>query len=199
MSTVGLLFSGATLFLNSLVLLKKADAKAIAIFNLFVGLLQVIVPFYLLTTTPNNDPWAIFNTSAIFLFGFTYLYVGLTTLMNLNGNGLGWYSIWVSIMAVAYSLVYFIHFHDILNGVIWLMWAYLWYLFFASLVLNKKIDHHVGCVAFIQSWTTLTIPAFLSLVGIWQNQTLINAWYIILAISIGYFIVNEIKLKKTAK
>ena len=37
MSSVGLLFVGAVLFMNGLLFLGKADAKGVAVFNLFVG------------------------------------------------------------------------------------------------------------------------------------------------------------------
>ena len=50
MSSVGLLFVGAVLFMNGLLFLGKADAKAVAVFNLFVGGLQVAIPFYLIAT-----------------------------------------------------------------------------------------------------------------------------------------------------
>jgi hypothetical protein len=38
------------LFLNGLLLLGKADAKGVAVFNLFVGGLQTAIPFYLIAT-----------------------------------------------------------------------------------------------------------------------------------------------------
>jgi AmiS/UreI family transporter len=50
MSSVGLLFVGAVLFLNGLLFLGKADAKGVAVFNLFVGVLQTAIPFYLIAT-----------------------------------------------------------------------------------------------------------------------------------------------------
>ncbi|MEH7458113.1 AmiS/UreI family transporter, partial [Bacillus sp. JJ1127] len=40
MGYVGLLLSGAALFLNSLVILGKAEEKSAGVFNLFVGVLQ---------------------------------------------------------------------------------------------------------------------------------------------------------------
>lgn len=79
MSTVGLMYVGAVLFVNSLMLLGKVDGKSAGVFNLFIGAIQVITPFYLIFTA-GGEPWAIFNASGVFLFGLTYLYVGISNL-----------------------------------------------------------------------------------------------------------------------
>ena len=68
--TVGLLFVGAVLFLNALVSLGRVDARSAAPFNLFVGALQVVIPFYLIATADSADD--VLLTSALFAFGFTY-------------------------------------------------------------------------------------------------------------------------------
>ena len=81
MSNVGLMYVGAVLFLNGLMLVGKIDGKSAGIFNLFVGSLQVFTPIYLILTA-NGDPWIIFSASGLFLFGFTYLYVGISNLTN---------------------------------------------------------------------------------------------------------------------
>ncbi len=78
MSDVGLMFVGAVLFVNGLLLLGKIDGKGAAVFNLFVGALQVAIPFYLIATAPTTSD--ILLDSGIFLFGFTYLYVGISNL-----------------------------------------------------------------------------------------------------------------------
>jgi hypothetical protein len=194
MGDVGLFLSGATLFLNSLMLFGKANEKSVGVFNLFVGAFQVIAPFYLIAVSDQNH-WTIFNLACIFLFGFTYLYVGVTTLKGLEGNGLGWYSLWVSIIAIVYAAVSVVHFHDIINALIWVMWAYLWFLFFLSMSLNKKIDAYIGKVAFVQSWVTLTIPALLSLTGVWKTDFVSHVWLYVLVLSIVYFCISAIRLK----
>ncbi|WP_374723115.1 AmiS/UreI family transporter [Peribacillus tepidiphilus] len=194
MGDVGLFLSGATLFLNSLMLFGKADGKSVGVFNLFVGALQVIIPFYLLAISDQNH-WTIFNLACVFLFGFTYLYVGIISLKGLEGNGLGWFSLWVAIIAIVYAAVSAIHFHDMVNAITWVMWAYLWFLFFLSMALNKKIDAYIGKVAFVQSWVTLTIPALLSMTGVWKTAFVSHLWLYVLILSIGYFIICTIRLK----
>jgi len=192
MATVGLLLSGATLFLNSLVLLNKADAKSASLLNIFVGALQVIIPLYLLTNM-GDGKWELYNLACIFFFGITYLYNGFTNLKGFSATGLGWFSLWVSIMSVLYALVSFILIHDIVNGLLWVLWAYLWYLFFAGIVLGKKIERYTGIVAMIQSWITITLPAFLMILGVWQNEVVTKAWIVILGAAVLYFVINEVK------
>ena len=51
MASVGLLYVGAVLILNGLMLLGLVDARAAAPLNLFVGALQVLTPTYLIFTS----------------------------------------------------------------------------------------------------------------------------------------------------
>ncbi|MEH7009936.1 AmiS/UreI family transporter [Neobacillus niacini] len=188
MSFVGLFLSGAVLFLNGLMLLGKAEAKSVGYFNLFVGIIQIINPFYLIMTSSQGN-WDLYNNAAIFLFGLTYLYVGVTLVKGLEGNSLGWFSLWVAIIAVVYTITSLVHFHDVVNALTWGMWAFLWMLFFLSNALQKKIDVYVGIVAIVTSWVTLTIPALLYFLGVW-NTPAVNQIYIwVLILAIVFFVV----------
>ncbi len=167
MSAVGLLFVGGVLFVNAIMLLGRADPKSVGVFNLFVGALQVAVPFYLIARGGTEDE--ILNASGIFLFGFTYLYVGITNLANFSPSGLGWYCLWVVILAIAFGLVNFIRFDDVKFGTIWFNWAVLWGLFWLVLALGRdELTRPTGWVTLIMSFTTCTIPAFLILLGEWE-------------------------------
>lgn len=53
----------------------------------------------------------------------------------MDSSGLGWFCIWVAIIALFYMVVSFVQFHDVVNALTWFMWALLWYLFF---VLNAQ-------------------------------------------------------------
>ncbi|MEH7303555.1 AmiS/UreI family transporter [Neobacillus drentensis] len=198
MSYIGLFLSGAVLFLNSLMLLGKAEAKSVGIFNLFIGILQIIIPSYLMVAAGQNN-WDLYNVAAIFLFGLTYLYVGVTLLKGLDGSGLGWFSLWVAIIAVVYTITSIIHFHDIVNALTWGMWAYLWFLFFLSNSLKKKIDTYIGLVAFVQSWVTLTIPALLYFLGVSNTPKITQVWTFVLSLAIVYFVVSLFKMKFSFK
>lgn len=198
MSFVGLFLSGAVLFLNSLMLLGKAEAKSVGIFNIFVGIIQILIPSYLMIEAGQNN-WELYNVAAIFLFGLTYLYVGFTVLKGLDGSGLGWFSLWVAIIAVVYTITSIIHFHDIVNALTWAMWAFLWFLFFLSNALKKKIDPYIGKVAFVQSWVTLTIPALFYFLGISNSPLVAQIWTYVLILGFVYFAVSLIKSKFSFK
>ncbi|MER5425381.1 AmiS/UreI family transporter [Streptosporangium roseum] len=175
MGAVGLLYVGAVLFINGLMLLGKVDPRAAGIFNLFVGALQVITPTVLIITA-NGRPDVILGASGIFLFGFTYLYVGIGLLGGFDTTGIGYFSLFVAIMALGYAFANFQVLNDRPFAVIWLYWAFLWLLFF--LLLGLKRDHlttYTGWVTAIEGWVTGAIPAFLILIGYWQrwNQNVI--------------------------
>jgi hypothetical protein len=179
MSSVGLLFVGAVLFVNALLLLGKVDAKGAAVFNLFVGGLQTAIPFYLIATA--TTPSDILLDSGIFLFGFTYLYVGISNLAGFEAVGIGWYSAWVAIMAAAFGITNIVKFHDPTIGLLWLQWSVLWALFFLVLGLGvERLTALTGWLTLILSFTTCTIPGYLLLLGEWGH---VHTWLVLVVIA----------------
>lgn len=171
MGMVGLLYVGAVLFLNGCMLLGWVESKSAAPLNFFVGGLQVITPTYLIFTA-NGNADTILNASGLYLFGFTYLYVGINLVAGLNGQGLGYFSLFVAIAALVYSGLNFGRLHDNGFGVIWLMWAFLWGLFFLVLGQGREgLTRYTGAVAAIEGWVTGAIPAFLLLTGKWADRS----------------------------
>ena len=179
MADVGLMFVGAVLFVNGLLLLGKVDGKGAATFNLFVGALQTAIPFYLITTATTTDE--ILLASGIFLFGFTYLYVGISNLAGQPPVGLGWYSAWVAIMAAAFGITNIVKFHDPTIGLLWLQWSVLWALFWLVLGLGiTRLTPLTGWLTLILSFTTCTIPGYLLLLGEWGH---VPTWLVLLVIA----------------
>jgi putative amide transporter protein len=165
MGSVGLLFVGAVLFINGIMLLGWVEAKSAAPINFFVGSLQVITPTYLIFTAHGNTD-AILMASGLYLFAFTYLYVGLNLAFDLDGTGLGYFCLFVVVSALVYSYLNFTRFHDAGFGVIWLYWAFLWALFFVVLGLTvESLTKYTGAVCAIEGWVTGWLPAFLLLTG----------------------------------
>jgi hypothetical protein len=178
MSSVGLLFVGSVLFLNGLLFLGRADAKGVAVFNLFVGALQTAIPFYLIATA--HGPNDILGAAGIFLFGFTYLYVGIVNLAGFKADGIGWYSLWVAALATGFGLTEILRFHDPQTGLLWLQWAVLWAVFWAVLALGmERLTALAGWLTLILSLTTCTIPGFLLLLGDWGK---VPTWGVIASI-----------------
>lgn len=169
--------------------------------NLFVGLLQVITPLYLIFTA-HGDQATIVGASGLFLFGFTYLYVCMNNAFNLDGTGLGWFCIFVVFAAIVYSVWNFSHSGALgvalgasgnnavgeLLGVLWATWAVLWFLFWLVLAVGKT-----GLTVFTGAWCaaqgiyTGLIPA-LVLLNIPSAVTTAFA-VVIGAISAGSFII----------
>ena len=168
MGSVGLLYVGAVLFLNGCMLLGWVDSRAAVPMNIFVGILQVITPTYLIFTA-NGDQTQILGASGLYLFGFTYLYVAFNLWNDLDGTGLGYFSLFVAICAVVYSAFAF-NDKTYVFGVIWLFWAYLWALFFLLLGRGREsLGRYTGAVAAVQGWVTGAIPAFLLLTDRWKE------------------------------
>lgn len=170
MSSVGLLFVGAVLFINGLMLMGLVEPRSAAPMNFFVGVLQIITPTYLIFTA-HGDENVILGASGLYLFAFTYLYVGLNLTFNLDSTGLGYFCAFVAVCALVFAGLNFGRFGDNGFGVIWLYWAFLWALFF--LLLGRKresLTMYTGAVCAIQGWVTATIPAFLLLTGHWTTN-----------------------------
>ncbi|MBB3035792.1 AmiS/UreI family transporter [Hoyosella altamirensis] len=175
MGNVGLLYVGAVLFVNGLMLLGAVPQRSAAVLNLFVGALQCVLPTVLLIQAA-GDTTAILAASGLYLFGFTYLYVGINTLAGLDAQGLGWFSLFVAAAAVIYSALSFTLSADPVFGVIWLAWALLWSLFFLVLGLRRtEFTRFTGWAVVLLSQPTCTIPAFLGLTGNY-TPTAAAAW-----------------------
>jgi putative amide transporter protein len=167
-ASVGLLFVGAVLFINGVMLLGWVDARSAAPMNFFVGALQIITPTYLIFTA-NGDTDTILAASGLYLFAFTYLYVAINLTFDLDSTGLGYFCLFVAITAVVFSALNFTRFADPAFGVIWIYWAFLWLLFFILLGLKRDgLGRYTGAVCAIEGWVTAWIPAFLLLTGAYK-------------------------------
>ena len=195
MADVGLMFVGAVLFVNGLLLLGKIDAKGAATFNLFVGALQTAIPFYLIATAKTTDD--ILLASGIFLFGFTYLYVGIANLAGQPPVGIGWYSAWVAIMAAAFGITNIVKFHDPTIGLLWLQWAVLWALFWLLLGLGiTRLTPLTGWLTIILSFTTCTIPGYLLLLSEWSR---VPTWLVLVVVAATAAAVAPVGLRSLRK
>lgn len=169
MGSVGLLYVGAVLFINGLMLLGIIPGKSAAILNFFVGGMQVIFPTIIILQANNNQS-VIFGAAGLYLFGFTYLYVGILQVTGWSGEGLGWFSLFVAGCAVVIGVLQFTLLNDPVFGVIWLIWAVLWTMFFLLLGLGKdSITRTTGWFTVFISHLTGTIPAFFLLLGKFES------------------------------
>jgi hypothetical protein len=173
MSSVGLLYVGAVLFINGLMLIGLVPGRSAAILNFFVGTMQVVFPTIILVQADNDLP-TIFGAAGLYLFGFTYLYVGILQITGISGEGLGWFSLFVAACAVVIGGLQFTLVGDPVFGVIWWTWAVLWLLFFLLLGLGKEsLTYATGWFTIFVAHLTGTIPAFFLLVGSYETNTVL--------------------------
>lgn len=191
MGSVGLLYVGAVLFINGLMLIGLIPGKSAAILNFFVGTMQVVFPTIIILQA-NNDLSVIFGAAGLYLFGFTYLYVGVLQITGISGEGLGWFSIFVTACALVIGILQFTLVADPVFGVIWFVWAVLWFLFFLILGLHKvDLTVMTGWFTIFISHLTGTIPAFFLLLGRYEtNNTYaaVVAALAVISLAVAYFL-----------
>lgn len=190
MASVGLLYVGAVLFLNGLMLVGAVSSKGAAPINYFVGVMQVVLPTIILIQS-DGSPGVIFAASGLYLFGFTYLYVAINNTWGLDGSGVGWFSLFVAVVAVVIgSLQFTSEINDPVFGVIWYVWAVLWFLFFLLLALDmSSIGVATGWFTIIVAHITGTIPALFLLSGHFESTAtwaVVEAVAAVLALVIGF-------------
>lgn len=105
MSSICLLLSGVALLINGLGLLGRIKVRDSAVFNLLIGGLQLVLAV-LISVAAGGDSSSLLDVSSIFLFGITYFYVGLSSLLELGPHGVGWYCGFVEVLAVQPQAVF---------------------------------------------------------------------------------------------
>ncbi|CAM3771480.1 AmiS/UreI family transporter [Tsukamurella ocularis] len=180
MTTLGLLFVGAVLFVNGAWFLGAISAREAGVFNLFVGAMQVVLPT-LAVVAADGDLNGVFGAGSSYLFGFTYLFVGVNNLMGNDGRGLGWYSIFVAAMAIVFGA--FSLSADPVFGVIWFVWAVMWLMFFLILACGRtSLMPFTGWLILVGSHLTCTIPALLMWRGNWPTSPSAALWAAAIAV-----------------
>lgn len=176
MTDVCLLLSGAALLINGLAALNVVPARDAAVFSLVIGSAQLVLGVtYLADTavtagTAGAGPQVLLSASGMFLFGLTYVYVGLDFLLGLGSRGLGWFCGMVAAFGLLLAAAWLRD--NPLLAVLWLCWSVLWGLFFASLALGlDSIKPFTGWALVLTSQVSATVPAFLGMTGLWPYRT----------------------------
>ena len=169
MSSLALVFVGAVLLANGLVFLGPMSARAAVPVNLLVGAL--IVTTSLLGAVPAglDDRMALFGALGFCVFGFTYLSVATSTLLNADGSGVGWYCGWAAVMSAVLAVVNFSE-GDPRLAWLWVSWVVLFAAFFlAAYTGSDRFGRGAGAVSVIQSVITGTVPGLLMINGSWAD------------------------------
>jgi putative amide transporter protein len=177
MTSVGLFFIGAVLFLNGLSLLGVVTPREAAPINALVGVLLVAVAAD--TALPDAAGEAEgFTAAGFLLFAFTYLWVAINSFAGLPGRGLGWYCAWAAGVSVFLGAVAERRSDDTKLALLWLLWAVLFATFFALLGLGtERLARAAGRLAIAEAVVTTTVPGALLLLGEWSD--LATAWVVV--------------------
>lgn len=144
------------------------ENREIAILNIFTGFIGVVAAVTLAVQgNQDEDLASIRGAGYILLFAFTYLWVAYNQFANAGGHAFGWYCLFVAVTAVAAGFFTFSNADgndaSIYLGVDWFAWAFLWFLFFVLLALERPIARFTGWVAILQGIGTSWVLAILLL------------------------------------
>ena len=165
---LALLYVGAVLFLNGLWLMGHVDDREIAVINIFSGGITLLVALYL-AFGPNADLASVRAAALTLLFTFTYLWVAYNRFHEVDGRGLGWFSLFVAITVTPVAINTLsgaVTTWDVWFGLSWAAWAVLWFMFFLLLAMKKPIAKVTGAVTCAEGVLTGWLPGFLLLEGI---------------------------------
>lgn len=173
MTLICLLLSGAALLINGLAALNVVPFRDAAVFSLAIGSVQLVLGVAYLAGTDGaggTGTQVLLSGAGMFLFGLTYVYVGLDFLLGLGSKGLGWFCGMVAVFGLLLAGACFRD--DPLLTVLWLCWSVLWALLFTSLAMGlDRIRPFTGWALVLTSQVTATVPAFLGITGLWPYRT----------------------------
>lgn len=163
-----LLYVGAVLFVNGIWLMGHIASREVAVINFLVGAFSLLAAFFLIfyIATPESEKAG----ALTMLFAFTYLWVAANQLLQVDGKGLGWFCLFVSVTALVVTVSSIplaegmLRLWDVFN---WASWSALWFSFFLMLALSKNIKRQVALLTLFCSVFTAWMPGMLIL---WQQM-----------------------------
>ena len=166
---VVLLYVGIVLINNGIARLTDVDNKSASVMNFFVGALSITINIITIVHgdfTLMNDIGDFYSAATGLLFGFTYSFVAVNSVFNLDPRLYGWYSLFVAINSIPAAWIEFSVNGDWRMAIIWVLWGILWLTGFIENVLEKKLNF-VPYLAIFEGIVTAWIPGFLILTNLW--------------------------------
>ena len=165
---VCLLFVGIVLINNGICNLAHVDPKSAAIMNIFTGGLSLFINF---TNLVQGNYYA---AGTGLLFCFTYLWVALKNIFDLDGYPFAWFSSFVAVNAVVFGIVEGVTGSAALGitadwrwAAIWWLWAILWGSSFVTDIMKKDLGKFVPVLQVFEGVVTAWIPGVMLLLGVW--------------------------------
>ena len=98
--------------------------------------------------------------------------MGINAITGWPAEGLGWFSLVVAAAAVGFAVHSWLEVGDRAFGVIWLLWAVLWFSFFLLMALHReRLTAAIGVLTLGEGLLTAAVPAFLIITGWWNDST----------------------------
>lgn len=162
MFAINLIFSGIAMFLNGfLPLTQENDNNEIVVMNVLAGFIVSILSIYGIFLAVDTSTYL--GYASLLLFGITHFYLAAICIWDLSEESFGWFSAFVTVIALALAIYYFIA-GNMMLAVLWLIWMFIWLSFFISRAIDTL--HTAAC------WVILLVGAIgLSGVGL---MTLFN-------------------------
>lgn len=165
---VCLLFVGIVLINSGMCTFYKVDGKSAAVMNILTGGLSIFI------NAVNLVQGNYYAAGTGLLFGFTYLFVAFSKLLNLSPIPFAWFSTFVAVNAVVCGTIEGITGSTALGitadwrwAVIWYLWAILWGTSFVEDIMGKKLGKFVPALQVFEGVVTAWIPGLLMMIGMW--------------------------------
>ena len=168
-----LLYVGVVLITNGIARLTNIDPKATAIMNLFTGGLSIVLNFGSLLVAQAQNPTNMgpyYACATGLLFGFTYLFIGINNIFNLDGRIFAWYSLYVTITTIPAGILQWgdgTNKYNVMMAIIWWLWGLLWVTAWIELVLKIDLKNFTPWLSILEGVLTAWIPGFLILTNVW--------------------------------
>ena len=165
---VCLLFVGIVLINNGVCALAGVSKKAAAVMNILTGGLSLFINFV------NLAQGNYYAAGTGLLFCFTYLFVAVMNIFDLEPLPFAWFSTFVAVNAVVFGIVEGVTGSAALGiapdwrwAVIWWLWAILWGSSFVTDILGKNLGKFVSYLQIFEGIVTAWIPGMMLLLNIW--------------------------------
>jgi len=163
---LGLLYVGAVLVLNGIWLLGYIQDREIWVMNFFTGGLVVLVALYSAFGLEEPNQASVLAAAQFLLFAFTYIWVGINRLIDVDGRGLGWFCLFVAVTAVPTAISLFAAGGPIWLALNWSAWAVLWFVYWLLLALGMgQLTRFSGWLTIVVGVVTAWVPGYLLLTG----------------------------------
>ena len=165
---VCLLFVGIVLINNGICSLAYVSKKSAAVMNILTGGLSLFINFV------NLVQGNYYAAGTGLLFCFTYLFVAMIDIFDLDPLPFAWFSTFVAVNAVIFGIVEGVTGSVALGiapdwrwAAIWWLWAVLWGSSFATDILGKNLGKFVPCLQIFEGVVTAWIPGVMLILNIW--------------------------------